>query len=130
MVGLGKTWRFTARNSLGVDIPASGVSVSARFVRFDTTGKQEFSADSAIYTNGSTIVNATYASGSDMDNATNKYLGGDFVVTVIAPSASNGRVDIYYERKVNALYPTNGNGRIVCSVDITTSGTFYKDFSI
>lgn len=130
MVGIGKTWRFTVRNSLAVDVAAAGVVLAGRLVRFDSTGKQEFGTDASYFSNGATVTNGAYASGAEQDNSTERWLGGDFVATVIAPAGSNGRVDIYYERKVSGQWPGSGLGRLIASVDIAASGTVYKDFSI
>ena len=129
MIGLGKSWRLTLRNALAVDLAAGAVIVSGRLVKFDSTGNQTWGADGTILS-GSAVVNGAYGSGAEIDNSTDKYLGGDFVITLTAPAGSNGRIDIYYERKVNGQWPTNGLGRLIISLNTATSGTFYKDFSI
>lgn len=130
MIGLGKSWRFTVRNSSAVDLAAAGVTIAARYVRIDPYGKQEYAAaDAVVFTAGATV-NGAYATGTEIDNATDKWLGGDFVATVIAPAGATGRVDVFYERKVNGQWPTNGNGKLICQISTPASGTFYQDFSI
>lgn len=130
MIGLGKTWRLTFRNALAVDIAAGAVVVSGRLVKFSATGAQEFSATDLSIVAGAATVNGAYSSGAEIDNSTDKYLGGDFVVAVIAPAGATGRVDIYYERKVNGLWPTSGNGKLITQIIVAASGTFYQDFSL
>ena len=129
MVGIGKTWRFTFRNGLAVDLAAAGVVIAGRFIRFDPNGQQEFSTDSVIVTSNA-VVNGAYGNGAEQDNATTKWLGGDFVATLIAPSGANGRVDVFFERKVNGQWPTAGMGRMITSIDVAATGTYNKDFSI
>lgn len=129
MLGIGKTWRFSFRNSLAVDLAASGVVISGRLVRFDTAGKQEFSTDSALYTSGA-VVNGAFGAGPETDNATEKWIGGDFVAVLVAPAGASGRLDLFYERKVNGQWPTAGLGKLVAQFSVTAAGTYNLDFSL
>jgi hypothetical protein len=132
MLGLGKTWRFNVKNELTVSIPtAADVIIRGRRVKFDSTGQQTFEAsDATVYSNAAAIANAAYEGGTEQDNSTAKWLGGDFSVVLNAPASSNGRISIYYQRKINGVWPTDGYGRLLISVDVISAGTYTKDFSI
>lgn len=130
MLGLGKLWRLTVRNGTAVDIAASGLLITGRYVRFDVNGKQEYSGEDSIIMNAAILANNAYLSSGTKDNTADKWLGGDFVVSVVAPAGATGRVDIYYERSVAGTWPDNGKGKLVAQISTPAAATYNLDFSI
>lgn len=132
---LARNYRFTALNSCGQQIASSGIVITGRRWKFNSSGAVVFeSSEAALYTSPSAINNAAYyvPSGSGIDNSTDLYVGGDFRFTLVAPASSAGDVTLYYEFSTDGgtTWPTNGNGIIVCTISASAATTYYKGFSV
>lgn len=130
MIGLPKTYRFTALNSLGQTIAIAGILVTAIRKKFDSNGALSFeSSEATVLTNAGTLATATYLEGSWIDNSTDKYLGGEFLLTVVAPASASGDVILYFDISTDGTdEPDNGKGRRVARLNFTTSGTKVAQF--
>ena len=132
-IGLPPHYRFTVKNETGQTIASSSITVTAKRAKFDSSGVLTYEGSEAtVFSYGSTLGNGGFASGSTQDNTTNKYLGGDFLFTVTAPTSSSGHVILYLERSTDAgtTWDSNGDGEAVASLYFTASGTKRASFAI
>lgn len=130
---LAKSYRFTAYNACGQTIAAAGIVVKARRWKLDSTGALVYEASEAsLMSNGSTVANGAYASSSSIDNSTDKYIGGDFTATIVAPTSSVGYVAIYCEASTDGgtTFPTNGRGTLVRTILTAAAGTYTEVFKL
>lgn len=134
-IGLPRNYRFKVQNRTGQTITQdNGVTVKARRVKLDSSGALSFEGSEAtVLDNGTTdISNNAYLAGTAQDNSTDKWLGGDFEFTVTAPASSNGDVLLFFERSTDGGtdFDDDGLGKLITSLNFTTSGTKRRSFSL
>lgn len=124
---LGPTYRFTIYNSTGQTLAANAVTIKPRRWKYGTDGSltDEASGTAEILAQTAALANATYKPGATQDNATLKYIGGQFEITATAPASSAGDVTVYCERSVDGgtTWPDNGMGEWVYSFNFTAAAT-------
>lgn len=134
MSQLGHAYRFVVENKTGQTLAANAVKVYGRRWKFATDGALTLEAGEAtLMDNGSTIGTGAFASGTTVDNSTDKYLGGDFIFSVTAPASSNGDVVLYLQRSTDGgtRWPDDANyAKRVQILNFTTSGTKSRNFSV
>lgn len=130
MSRLGATYRFAIENKTGQTLAANAVTIKPRRWKYSTDGSitDEASGVADVLAQGATVANAAFAVGTTQDNTTNKYIGGFFEITVIAPASSSGDVIIYIQRSVDGgtTWPDNALGSFADGINFTAAGTKRK----
>jgi hypothetical protein len=133
---LPKTYRFQVLNGTGQTLATSAVTVKAVRWKFNTDGtvNYESSAATTVSNSGSTITNGSYFNGTTQDNTAGGtgWLGGEFTMTVTAPTSSAGDVTLYLQVSYDGgtTWDTNGLGMPVCSINFAASGTKTASFAL
>jgi len=124
---LGATYRFTAYNACGQTLAANAITIKPRRWKFGTDGSltDEASGTADILGQTAILANVAYKNGTTQDNTTNKYIGGFFEITVIAPTSANGNIIIYHEHSVDGgtTWPDNGKGELIKTFNFSTAET-------
>jgi hypothetical protein len=130
---LARNYRFTAYNACGQTVAIAGVVVKGLRNKRDSSGAIVYEGSEAtVLSNSGTLANAAYVSSSSIDNSTDLYEGGDFMLSFTAPTSASGDLTIYYEAATDGgtTFATNGLGVPVCTVTVTTSGLKTKAFRL
>lgn len=124
---LGPTYRFTIYNATGQTLAANAVTIKPRRWKYGTDGSltDEATATADTLAQTATLANVTYKTGTTQVNTTDKYIGGQFEITVTAPASSVGTVKVYCERSVDAgtTWPDSGLGVWIATFSFTAAGT-------
>lgn len=130
-IALSKKYKFTVLNQTGQTLAISAVKVYGGLQKIDTAGAPVFAAEATLFENtGGTIANGAFLTGTEIDNSTDKYIGGEFVFEVTAPASSSGKVSLYLDSSPGTTYPDQGLGRLICQLDFTATATKKKNFSL
>lgn len=133
MIVLPKFYRFKILNSSGVSLSSANVKVYARRFKFGSNGALSYeSSENNIYSNSGSVSNSNYDSSSMIDNTTDLWIGGAFVLEVTTTGSPNGNVILFFERSTDGTtrVDTNGVGDVVAVLNFTAAGTKYKSFSL
>jgi len=133
---LAHTYRFRAKNNTGVTIPAGKITIKARRWKFasNSNDKVDESSETSVYSNGNSIADGNSEAGSTIDNSSDKWLGGDFMVEVDATglSSPDGDVTIYYEVSTDGgtKWPDADKGHLACAINVTSAAVYRRAFSL
>lgn len=128
---LARKFRFTVLNLTGQPIAVGGIVIKSRNQKW-ASGSKSFEAEATVYSNGGTITSGSYDSGALQDNSLTLDEVGHFIWTVTAPASANGDVWLYYEPITDdgTVYPSNGYGIPISSMNFTAAGTRSLPFCI
>lgn len=134
MIALPLFYRFSAVNDLGQTIAANGIQVTGRRWKITSGAYDEETSEATLLDNAGTVADGVYEEGTKQsnDDAGTGWLGGSFVLKVIAPTSSSGTVTLYFDISTDdgTTWPNNGLGIQVAQIAFTTSGTRRVSFQL
>ena len=131
---LAHTYRFTLRNECGQTLAQNNATVTARKFKWSAGTKSYDASEDTDYTmdDAGGLADGSYDNGSTVDNSSDLWDGGDFVLSITAPASASGEFYLYYDVSTDGGtdWPTNGYGRLVAVIAFTSSGTKSTEFCL
>lgn len=134
MIGLPQDYRFSVKNNCGQTIAVSGVEVTGRRVKFDSTGVLNYeSTEKQFFVNNSTILNNGWLAGQQISNsgASDSWLGGDFTFKIVGPASAAGDVQLFLDKSQNGtIWDSPSSGVLIVGPAAIPSVTGYVSFGL
>jgi len=117
------TYRFAVKNATGSAFGAGdSLTITAKRWKFNSSGAFIPEAFEATVFNVSvaSLANNTWVNGATIDNSTDGYLGGEFVITPSITPAGNVEIWMQYSTDGGTTWNTDGKGRRLAIVSGTS----------
>lgn len=121
------TYRFAVKNATGSALGAGDtLTITAKRWKFNSSGALTPEASEATVFNASvaSLANNAWVTGATIDNSTDGYLGGEFVITPSITPAGNVEVWMHYSTDGGTTWNSNGYGQFVATVSSTNKAGF------
>jgi hypothetical protein len=134
---LGRFYRFRLVNQLDATIGVNSANVYARRWTLGESGLlTDEASETTVFTNATSMSNGDSVTGSAIDNNTDKFYGGTFVLEINVTAGTSGYAYLYLEYCTDDAGThwdtSDGGGAAIATVamDGTGSGTVRRSFKL